>query len=76
MQMKHYLIKYALICMYFKKQNLSIDKARFKILFSLCSHIGWEKNYRGIYGYLFLLSCKSEYTANCLKKWFSPCFLE
>ena len=38
------------------------------MIISLCSHIRWGKNYRGIYGYLLLLSCKSEYTVNSLKK--------
>jgi len=56
--------------MYFEKTKSEYwIKPGSKLFFSLCSHIRWEKkNYKGIYGYLLLLSCKSEYTANCLKK--------
>jgi len=49
MQIRHYLIKYALI---YKSEHWigpGLIWARFKIRFSLCLHIRWGKNYRGIF---------------------------
>ncbi len=39
MQMPHYLIQYALICINFQNRYLNIDKARLKILVWFCWHI-------------------------------------
>jgi len=62
-------MKYALICIYLKKTKCEYWIKPGSKFFFHCVHIlDEEKNYRGIYGYLLLLSCKSEYTANCLKK--------
>ena len=65
-QMRHYLIKYALLCIHFQNKIWTLDKARFK-MFSFIWHIRVQGFHTGHFGYIFLSLHKSENIVNVFR---------
>lgn len=71
MQIMHYLVKCAFICIHSLSRNWTLDETRFRILHW---HIRGSSFYWGNFGYLFSSLHISQNTLNCHKKIISPCF--